>query len=254
MESPPPANATQNQPELAPSKNLWIGNIGLDVNEPELFKLFRIFGEITSVRILHHKYCAFVNFQKEDDAQTAKEQLQNTTLKGQPLTINFQSPTPARPSSRSSAENILPNIGYPILPSFVPYEESPNFTEPARALWIGNLAESVDQKTLCEKFETYGEVESVRILRQKACAFVNFKAKDDAVKALNGLQGTKLGEFAIKINYAKDPADRKKTKLPNYPVPPYPVTTVAFVSPAPFYSPPFYGYTQPSPHPFSFKG
>ena len=55
-------------------------------------------------------------------------------------------------------------------------------------------------KKECEK---YGEIESIRILRKKNCAFVNFTQIKHATAALNGLQNKKLGDMPVKVNYGK---------------------------------------------------
>lgn len=57
-----------------------------------------------------------------------------------------------------------------------------------------------DLKKECEK---YGEIESIRILHKKGCAFVNYVAVKNATAALHGLQGRRLNDQVIKVNYGK---------------------------------------------------
>ncbi len=63
-----------------------------------------------------------------------------------------------------------------------------NNGQPSTSLWIGNVDPNVTEDTLIEMFSVYGQLANVRCLPEKYCAFVNFKTKDDAHKALQNLQ------------------------------------------------------------------
>jgi hypothetical protein len=80
---------------------------------------------------------------------------------------------------------------------------SSNWVQPSRSLWIGNVDESVTEENLREEFAKFGEIESVRLLTAKTCAFVNFTDVENAVKALQELNGVTVGNVAIKVNFAK---------------------------------------------------
>lgn len=59
------------------------------------------------------------------------------------------------------------------------------------------------EKDLKKECERFGEIESIRILRKKNCAFVNFITVKQATAALNALHSKKLGDTVIKVNYGK---------------------------------------------------
>lgn len=75
--------------------------------------------------------------------------------------------------------------------------------QPSRALWIGNVSNNVVEEDLVREFEQFGKIESVRLLRSKTCAFVNYLRLEDAQRALEALQGKVMGDMAIKINFGK---------------------------------------------------
>ncbi|KAK0550411.1 hypothetical protein OC846_003678 [Tilletia horrida] len=54
---------------------------------------------------------------------------------------------------------------------------------PTRSLWIGNLDPNVTGQELMKAFAPYGAVESVRLLPEKECGFVNFIDLEDAIRA-----------------------------------------------------------------------
>ena len=56
---------------------LWVGNVDPQlVTEKQMSQLFGKCGKVSSVRILPHKYCAFVNYMDPKSAGTAMEKLQ----------------------------------------------------------------------------------------------------------------------------------------------------------------------------------
>ncbi|KAJ7752038.1 hypothetical protein B0H16DRAFT_1547184 [Mycena metata] len=64
---------------------------------------------------------------------------------------------------------------------------------PTRSLWIGNLDGVVTSEQLIHVFAPYGAIESLRLLPEKECGFVNFVDQADAIRAkedvLNRLGG-----------------------------------------------------------------
>ncbi|WVQ83925.1 hypothetical protein IAT38_006069 [Cryptococcus sp. DSM 104549] len=81
---------------------------------------------------------------------------------------------------------------------------------PTRSLWIGNLDVNATSDALLHVFAPYGAIESVRMLPEKTCAFVNFMDRVDAVRArddvLNRLGGhvSALSETApVRIGFGK---------------------------------------------------
>ncbi|KAL1411888.1 hypothetical protein Q8F55_002871 [Vanrija albida] len=81
---------------------------------------------------------------------------------------------------------------------------------PTRSLWIGNLDVNATSEALLRVFAPYGAIESLRMLPEKTCAFVNFMDKADAVRArddvLNRLGGhvAELAETApVRIGFGK---------------------------------------------------
>jgi len=184
--------AKDDDDEAEPSRVLWVGNIGKDVTEEDLKSEFEAYGEIESVRILRDKYCAFVNFTEESNAKEAKRRLHNTIIGRQYISINYRKADPkAVVSGGGQGQGTAQTIDGEILNS------------PSRALWIGNVSEEITKEQLQKEFAQFGEIESIRILGNKRCAFVNYKEKEHAENALKTLQGKKLGLLEIKINFGK---------------------------------------------------
>ncbi|KAM3624593.1 uncharacterized protein V6R79_025319 [Siganus canaliculatus] len=69
--------------------SLWVGNITLEVTEKHLWDLFQMFGEIESIRVLHERFCAFVNFKNANMAARALEKLQGVELGSSRLVMRY---------------------------------------------------------------------------------------------------------------------------------------------------------------------
>ncbi|GAA5905012.1 uncharacterized protein JCM6883_004937 [Sporobolomyces salmoneus] len=85
---------------------------------------------------------------------------------------------------------------------------SPPHQQPTRSLWVGNLDPNTTPADLQQVFAPYGAIESLRLIPDKECGFVNFVTVSDAIRAkedvLNRLGGqlTKTSGL-VRIGYGK---------------------------------------------------
>jgi RNA recognition motif-containing protein len=76
-------------------------------------------------------------------------------------------------------------------------------------IFIGGLDYQLNGDNLKAAFEAYGEVESAKIIedrdtgRSKGFGFVEMPEKEEALKAIEGLNGTELGGKTITVNEAR---------------------------------------------------
>ncbi|KAI9204361.1 uncharacterized protein BJ171DRAFT_474986 [Polychytrium aggregatum] len=73
----------------APTKSLWIGNISPSTDPAELEALFTQYGPIESARVLTHKNCGFVNFERVEDAVEARKRMNGKEIGGFVVRIGF---------------------------------------------------------------------------------------------------------------------------------------------------------------------
>ncbi|MDA8087527.1 MAG: RNA-binding protein [Nitrospiraceae bacterium] len=87
----------------------------------------------------------------------------------------------------------------------------------SKKLYVGNLSYAVTEDELREAFAKFGEVQSVRIIRDEATGrprgfgFVEMTADEDAQKAITGLDGADLLGRPIKVSEARPQAGRGRT-------------------------------------------
>jgi len=105
----------------------------------------------------------------------------------------------------------------------VPVDRTNNTTRnynPA-ALYVGDLADSVTEKTLFDLFTQVGPVASVRICRDSETknslnyGYVNYHSHTDAVRALNNINFYKLDNRDIRIMWSEQDASVRKSGVGN---------------------------------------
>ncbi len=75
-------------------------------------------------------------------------------------------------------------------------------------IYVGNLADEVNEQDLCKVFEVFGQVESVNILKDrfsgksKGFGFLKMPSKDEAQMAIKEANGTDLKGTTIKVDEA----------------------------------------------------
>jgi len=76
-------------------------------------------------------------------------------------------------------------------------------------IYIGNLSRETTEGELRQAFEAFGQVTSVNIIKDKysgesrGFGFVEMATKSEAQAAINGVNGTTLGERTLSVNEAR---------------------------------------------------
>ena len=79
----------------------------------------------------------------------------------------------------------------------------------SRKLYVGNLPYDTEEAQLQDLFAQFGQVDSVRVMRDMATgrargfAFVEMGSEDEAQRAVTGLNETQLGGRSLTVNEAR---------------------------------------------------
>ena len=85
-------------------------------------------------------------------------------------------------------------------------------------IYIGNLSYEVTEEDLKQAFETFGEVESVNIIkdkytnRSKGFGFVEMPDNADAQSAINDLNDTEIKGRTLKVNKARPRSESRGSR------------------------------------------
>ena len=89
-------------------------------------------------------------------------------------------------------------------------------------LYVGNLALNVSENDLQQAFEAFGEVESVKIIKDRysgesrGFGFVEMPSGAEAQSAMNGLNGTEFKGLTIKVNQARPNKNKPRRNFRRY--------------------------------------
>jgi RNA recognition motif-containing protein len=94
--------------------NIYVGNLSYQVANEDLRAAFENYGEVSSATVIMDKFSnrskgfGFVEMVREEDAETAIKEMNNTDLKGRQITVNQ-----ARPRNEGSRnEGFRRNEGF----------------------------------------------------------------------------------------------------------------------------------------------
>ena len=83
-------------------------------------------------------------------------------------------------------------------------------------IFVGNLDFNVTEAELKELFTSYGEVESLNIIKDKytgnsrGFGFVKMPSNEDAQKAIDGLDGNTINNKSIKVNKSQPRGNQER--------------------------------------------
>ncbi|XP_059701482.1 tetratricopeptide repeat protein 31 isoform X3 [Haemorhous mexicanus] len=100
-QAPAVASGCPTLPPSHPARDcfpLWVGNITSHITEKVLRRAFGRFGEISSVRLLPGRHCAFINFRGKAEAEEAFRAMQGATMEGSKLLLQLKHPAHATPA------------------------------------------------------------------------------------------------------------------------------------------------------------
>jgi len=115
--------------------------------------------------------------------------------------------------------------------------EKTSFPEPptdpkAKTLFVGGVGSLVSREEIAQVFEKYGEIQNIKVIREKSIAFIEFKERAAAERTMEILYGkVHLGGQKVFLNWAKpheenDNLNDPSTMLPdNYSTEPQTTTT-----------------------------
>jgi polyadenylate-binding protein len=165
----PAAAAPSAAPTPFQSTSLYVGDLGLDITEGNLFELFNTVGPVASIRVCRDNVTrrslgyAYVNFHSAVDAERALDTLNNSQLKGRPIRVMWSQRDPS--VRKSGVGNIF----------------------------IKNLDKSIDHKALYDTFSDFGNILSCKVALDdkgvsKGYGFVHYetqKMADEAIAKVN---------------------------------------------------------------------
>ncbi|XP_052006361.1 tetratricopeptide repeat protein 31-like isoform X2 [Xyrauchen texanus] len=83
---PVTAPLNHHPPELFP---VWVGDLVPSITEGRIYSLFKSVGPVHSVRVLPARRCAFVNYTRKEDSETAIQDFNGHAIDGRALVVRY---------------------------------------------------------------------------------------------------------------------------------------------------------------------
>ncbi|XP_077127031.1 polyadenylate-binding protein 4-like [Ranitomeya variabilis] len=185
----------QRDPSLRKSAvgNIFIKNLDKTIDSKLLYDTFSAFGNIMSCKVMcdenGSKGYGFVHFETLESAQKAIDSLNGMILSDQKVFIgHFKSRQEREPELL--ARSLYTNV------------------------YIKNFGENMDDERLKELFSKYGPTLSVKVMTDgngtsKGFGFVSFEKHEDALKAVNEMNGKDVNGKAIYVGRAQRKSERQ---------------------------------------------
>ncbi|KAG6533636.1 serine/arginine-rich splicing factor RS41-like isoform X1 [Zingiber officinale] len=170
---------------------IFCGNFEYDARQSELERLFSRYGKVDRVDM--KSGFAFIYMEDERDAEDAIRALDRTEFGRQGRRLRVEWTKQERGGSRRSGSS----------------RRSPANMKPTKTLFVINF-DPINTRTrdLERHFEPYGKISNVRIRRN--FAFIHFEDQEDASKALEATNMSKLLDRIISVEYALRDDDDKR--------------------------------------------
>ena len=165
------------------SRTVYLGNIPADTTAEEILSHVRS-GQIESVRLLPEKNCAFISFLDSSSATHFHSDaiLKKLSVKGHDIKIGWGKPSQVPTSVALAVQQ----------------------SGASRNVYLGNLPEDVTEQDIREELGKFGPIDTIKMVREKAIAFVHFLSISNAVKTVAQLpQDPKWGP-PRRVYYGKD--------------------------------------------------
>lgn len=173
---------------------IFCGNFEFDARSSDLERLFRRYGKVDRVDM--KSGFAFVYMEDERDAEYAIRALDRTEFgrKGRRLRVEWTKHERGgrKPVSSTRSANL----------------------KPSKTLFVINFPYHTKTRDLERHFDPYGKIVNVRIRRN--FAFVQYESQEDATKALDATNMSKMLDRVISVEYAaREDADKRGDYSPD---------------------------------------
>uniref|UniRef100_A0A336MPA8 CSON003062 protein n=1 Tax=Culicoides sonorensis TaxID=179676 RepID=A0A336MPA8_CULSO len=192
------ATSPGNQPKTDTSQHhhIFVGDLSPEIETETLREAFAPFGEISNCRIvrdpqtLKSKGYAFVSFVKKAEAENAITAMNGQWLGSRSIRTNWSTrkPPPIKEGSTKSFK------GGSRFPSNV-------------------LTDDLVHK----HFKLFGNIQDIRVFKDKGYAFIKFTSKDSAAKAIEATHNAEIQGFSVKCFWGKENGgDVNNSLVPGY--------------------------------------
>ncbi|CAO2628764.1 Polyadenylate-binding protein 1 [Lemmus lemmus] len=184
--------------------NVYIKNLGEDMDDERLQGLFGRFGPALSVKVMtdesgKSKGFGFVSFERHEDAQKAVDEMNGKDLNGKQIYVG-------RAQKKVERQTELKH-------KFGQMRQERSIRCQGVNLYVKNLDDGIDDERLRKEFSPYGTITSAKVTmeggRSKGFGFVCFSSPEEATKAVTEMNGRIVATKPLYVALAQRKEERQ---------------------------------------------
>ncbi|XP_061396795.1 nucleolysin TIAR [Musca vetustissima] len=209
------ATSPGNQPktDISSHHHIFVGDLSPEIETETLREAFAPFGEISNCRIVRDPQTmksrgyAFVSFVKKAEAENAIQAMNGQWIGSRSIRTNWSTRKLAPPRENSKANtgggggggNLKSNTRQT-------FEEVYNQSSPMNTtVYCGGFPPNVITDDLMHKhFMQFGQIQDVRVFKDKGFAFIKFLSKESAARAIEHTHNSEVHGSNVKCFWGKE--------------------------------------------------
>ncbi|KAL9259938.1 Polyadenylate-binding protein RBP47C-like protein, partial [Drosera capensis] len=198
--------------------SIFVGDLAPDVTDSLLHETFASkYFSVKAAKVVidantgRSKGYGFVRFGDENEKAQAMNEMNGVYCSSRAMRIGAATP---RKSVGYQQDEICLLMYTPSSPG----GHAANGSSPADAdstnttIFVGALDPGVTDDDLRQPFSEFGDIVSVKIIRDKGCGFVQFANRSNAVEALQKLNGKVIGNQTVRLSWGRNHPASKQTR------------------------------------------
>ncbi|XP_052773735.1 nucleolysin TIAR-like isoform X8 [Mya arenaria] len=201
------ATSPSNVPKQDTSKHfhIFVGDLSPDIETHQLKGAFQVFGEISDCKIirdpqsLKSKGYGFVSFVNKQDAETAISSMNGQWLGSRPIRTNWATRKPPAPPTKENVKQLN-------FDEVMAQSSATNCT-----VYCGGILNGLTEDIIKKTFTSFGNIQEIRVFKDKGYAFIRFDNKESAGQAICGVHGQVIAEQQVKCSWGKESNEQSQS-------------------------------------------
>ncbi|KAL1770197.1 polyadenylate-binding protein 1 [Sigmodon hispidus] len=194
--------------------NVYIKNLGEDMDDEKLQDLFGKFGPALSVKVMtdesgKSKGFGFVSFERHEDARKAVDEMNGKDLNGKQIYVGRAQKKIERQTELKHKFGQMKQDKHKI--EQIPQDRS--VRSQGVNLYVKNLDDGIDDERLRKAFSPFGTITSAKVTteggRSKGFGFVCFSSPEEATKAVTEMNGKIVATKPLYVALAQRKEERQ---------------------------------------------
>lgn len=205
-EDPAPYTLASDKIDYTKAVQIFVGDMGFDVDETMLKDGFSQFGKILDAKVVRmpdgkHRGYAFISFTNESEAENAIQSMNNTMFHNRNIKCNWA--TKNKNSNGGGAGGQNRKQPFQQHQQSIKTLEEISYKTPQSNTSVYVTGDNLLEEVLRPCFERFGKIKNIKAYPEKNHAFVNFESHDAAAYAIFQLNGYNINNTTMKCNWSK---------------------------------------------------